>query len=195
MPDTTPGPQIVEAYRNYSPPFDVSKTIRILLRYVPANYLVGLKTIVLTNQEALSHDQRRRRPWSRGRKHPMERVRGDYTRAWKGQQASIRLFVDRIIASNPAEAKWLPLLRNSAFAQVLYHEIGHHIHKTCKPEFREREDVADEWRDRLGRKFMRSRYWYLRPVFIVYRLVTKPRKVFSEVRTRFRRQSGTQGKV
>ncbi len=40
---------------------------------------------------------------------------------------------------------WLriPLIREGKIADVLFHEIGHHIHFTCRPEYREKEDVAD----------------------------------------------------
>jgi len=51
-----------------------------------------------------------------------------------------------------------------AFGEVLFHEIGHHMHRTRAPEFKEREDVADSWEKRLSRVFFRKRYWYLMPV-------------------------------
>lgn len=31
----------------------------------------------------------------------------------------------------------------------MFHEIGHHIHAIVRREFREKEDVADEWGNRL----------------------------------------------
>lgn len=178
MPQTTAGPQIVEAYKNYSPPFDASKTVQLLLLYVPTDYLLGLRTIVLTNQGALSHDRRRRKSLSRGRKYSMDKVLGSYHQAWKGELAWIQIFVDRIIANMPKGTVRVSLLRNIAFADVFYHEIGHHIHKTSRPEFREREDVADSWKRRLVGRLARKRYWYLYPFAIGYRLVTNPRKFF-----------------
>jgi hypothetical protein len=165
MPDTSPGPQIVEAYKNYSPPFDVAKTVRILLRYVPAKYLAGLKTIVVTNQQAMSHDKKRRKLWSRRRKIPMDRVRGTYHQAWKGDPAWIELFIDKVVPPDtPTVALWFPIIRCLFVGEVLYHEIGHHIHKTQRPEYREREDVADEWGHKMGRTFLRTGYWYLVPL-------------------------------
>jgi hypothetical protein len=89
------GTQIVEAYKNYLSPFDAAKTVRLLPRYVPPQYVAGLKTIVLTNQQAMSHDQRRRKLWSRRRKVPMTRVRDRYFQAWKGNPAWFELFVDK----------------------------------------------------------------------------------------------------
>jgi hypothetical protein len=175
MPEPAPGPQIVEAYQNYSPHFDAVKTVRLLLRYVPPQYLAGLRTIVLTNHQALSHDRRRQKLKSRGKKIPMNRVRGTYHQAWKGNPAWIRIFVDQTMQNLPA-GRWIPILRTLNMADVLYHEIGHHIHKTSRPEFREREDVADAWKNKLERNLARSRYWFLAPLAFVYRLFTKKKK-------------------
>src|SRR5262249_23134580 len=62
-----------------------------------------------------------------------------------------------------------------AFGSPLFHEIGHHVHRTQAPEFRDREDVADRWRDRLLIPYFRRRYWYLvplvRPIWRVTRVV------------------------
>jgi hypothetical protein len=48
--------------------------------------------------------------------------------------------------------------------EIIFHEIGHHIHATTQPEYREREDVADEWQRRLLRAYLRRHYGYLRPL-------------------------------
>jgi hypothetical protein len=48
--------------------------------------------------------------------------------------------------------------------EVLFHEIGHHIHYTQAPEFREREDVAEDWKKRLSKIYFRKRYWYFLPI-------------------------------
>jgi len=50
---------------------------------------------------------------------------------------------------------------------TLYHEIGHHIHYTVRPEHREREDIADEWANKLNKKFVRRRYWYIYPLLFL----------------------------
>lgn len=123
--------------------------------------------IVLTNHDALSHDKRRRKLWSRRRKVPLKYALGSYHQAWKGDPAWIDLFVDRITAYYTFPFMFrLPILPYMPFGEVLYHEIGHHIHKTIRPEFQEREDVADKWRDKLTRRFIRQQYWYLMPVLL-----------------------------
>jgi hypothetical protein len=54
-----PIPEIIEAYRDYDPPCDVKRIMTLLLRYVPSENLVGLRSIVLTSSEGLSRDQLR----------------------------------------------------------------------------------------------------------------------------------------
>jgi len=61
---------------------------------------------------------------------------------------------------------WIPFLRNIAFGHVLFHEIGHHIHETIRPQHDEKEDVADTWAGKLNANFIRKRYWYALPVLI-----------------------------
>jgi hypothetical protein len=51
-------------------------------------------------------------------------------------------------------------------SEVLFHELGHHIHRVHRPEYEGRENVAGKWSERLGRKFMSGRYWYLFPIFV-----------------------------
>jgi hypothetical protein len=55
----------------------------------------------------------------------------------------------------------LSLWREMLVSDVLFHEIGHHIHAISHREYRERETVADEWRDRLQGRYLRSEYSWL----------------------------------
>jgi hypothetical protein len=58
-------------------------------------------------------------------------------------------------------ARSFRLFRDMMIGEVLVHELGHHVHSTRLPEFREREDAAEEWGRRLINEYMRRRYWYL----------------------------------
>jgi len=68
------------------------------------------------------------------------------------------------------EAMKIPALRNLVFADVLFHELGHHIHLTRTKEFRDREDVADDWIHRLAGRYLRGRKWYIRPLAKIFNL-------------------------
>ena len=69
------------------------------------------------------------------------------------------------------------LLREIGIGHVLFHEIGHHIHTTMRPEHLEKEDVADRWAGKLNRTFIRKRYWHLLPLMVpalwVYRFARR----------------------
>lgn len=166
-----PIPEIIEAYREYDPPCDVKRIMTVLLRYVPPENFVGLKSVVLTNSEGLSRDERRQRTWSRNRKIRIADALGLYYRATRHSEATIRILVDNVLRRYPKKFLWVTPLLNFYFSDVLYHELGHHIHSTRRPEYRGKEDVADKWKAKLSREFFSSRYWYLFPVAVVLKLI------------------------
>jgi hypothetical protein len=170
---------IVEAYHDYAPPFTVRVTVKRLLSGVPREHLVGLARVVLTNAGGLARRRRRAKTWSRKRKVEIASCRGLYHEAWKGEGAWIELFVDRMLADKAGCALTLPFFRDSVVGETLFHELGHHIHKTQAPEHTEREDVADKWARRLQRRRLRRRYWYLIPLAVVLRLLIRliPRRI------------------
>jgi len=159
------GPKVVIAFQDYSPPFDVENCIRRMLRIVPSNYLWGLHSIVLTNVQALSRKERDRKTW--GRRHvALREVRGYYTPEWSGAPAHITLLIDN--CEKRMGRSWLRVgfIRDMELSELLFHELGHHIHEVHKPKFENKEDVADKWSKRYSKKFLRDRYWYLTPIAI-----------------------------
>jgi hypothetical protein len=156
-------PKIVSRYSNYVPPFDPEPIVTRMVESVPPKYLVGLSEIVLTNSSGLSRQRRRSVTKSRSRKVRIRNARGLYHSAWNGRLAWIEIFVDN--ALEPWRKGWwlkVPIVREIALKDVLFHEVGHHIHATVRPEFREREDVADVWKVRLDRHYLRHRHPILR---------------------------------
>jgi len=160
--------RITEAYRNYSPPLDASALVHELLSSVPSKYLRGLSCVVLTNQSALSRRDRKGKVWSRKRKLDRSRVLGLYHGAPRRSDSSawIELRVDKILEGLKGASRWLRIAREVVFGHVLFHEVGHHIHTTIRPEHIEREDVADTWARKLGANFLRKKYWYAVPVLV-----------------------------
>jgi hypothetical protein len=144
------------------------------LRYVPPKYLVGLKTIVLTNRAGLSRDECKQKVWSRNRKVRLAESLGSYSRAWKSSPATVWLYVDNIAEAEVAWWNRLPLLRYMMPAEVLYHEIGHHIHAVHRPIHEGRETVAEDWSRKLWGRFCRKHYWYLFPFLYVFALLASP---------------------
>jgi hypothetical protein len=166
-------PEILESYRDFEPPPQVRRIVEGLLEYVPPHYLRGLDKIVLTNQSALTRDQRRQKIWGRRRKYRLAEARGAYSESTNSSPAMVWLFVDNMLKSQPTWALKTPLLRYSEFGEVLYHEIGHHIHAVHEPVHRGKENVAENWSKKLRWEFFRSRYWYLIPIRYPLLLLTK----------------------
>ncbi|HYX70234.1 MAG TPA: hypothetical protein VE825_13940 [Terriglobales bacterium] len=160
--ESRPPVKVIEAYRDYQPPAPVQELVQGMIDVLPAKYLRGLQSIVLTNHSALSYDRRRKSTKSRNRKVKMDRVAGMYHAAWKGQPAWIEIFVDRILP----QSRWMRIRTFPEFmiGRVFYHELGHHVHATIRPEFNEKEDVADDWRDRFLRGYLHKKHWFLSPI-------------------------------
>ncbi len=166
-------PNIVEVYRDYVPPKSVRPIIDDLLKAVPPRYLVGLQTLILTNQAAQPRKRQRQKIWGRSHKIKLVQARGYYSGATRTSRASITLHIDNILkGTSPRDLK-IPFLRYFSLGTVLYHEIGHHIHTEHNPIYEGKENVAEDWSDRLLQGFIQAHYWYLRPVMKVAVLFVK----------------------
>jgi hypothetical protein len=145
----------VEAeYFEYTPPVRVYGSVRLLLRYVPEEYLNGLYKITLTNSENLKSV--RGKVTSEKQRFRLAECQGLY------RKGHIFLVIDRIFSQYPEPFLLVSPFKTFVIGEVLYHEIGHHIHRLEEPGYRsDKEMVADEWRDKLMQLFLRKRYWYL----------------------------------
>ena len=171
-------PEVIEAYREFNPPCNARETVRDLLSSVPEKYTVGLWRVVLTNGAALTGRRPKSWSWARGRKARHTEVLGLYHHERRGEPAWVELFVDKIAEGAPKWGLGVGIVRDTVFGNVLYHELGHHIHARQRPEHREREDVADDWKRRLVRGHIRQRYPVLRvclwPIGRLARLMSGP---------------------
>ena len=143
-------PVVSTSFSDYEPRFDPVPIVRRMLDSVPEDP-IGLDEVVLTNASGLARKRRRSATTSRGRKVKVIDAGGLYHPAFNGRHAWIEIFVDNAVRG--FERGWwlrIPLVREGRLGDVLFHEIGHHIHFTCRPEYRETEDVADAWKVRLG---------------------------------------------
>ncbi len=181
-----PGPEIIVAFQNYAPPFDAEKAVRRMLRDVPPKFLHGLHTIVLTNVSALSREERDRKTWGR-RRVTLGEALGYYSQEWQGKPARITILVDNL--ERRLGRAWLRvgLIRDMELSEVLFHELGHHIHRVHRPEYEGRENVAEKWSKRLARKFMSGRYWYLFAIFAPIVLLVGLGKDIAKLYRRIRR--------
>jgi hypothetical protein len=163
--------QIVERYRNWTPPAGTRSAVARLVEGIPERYLLGLASVVLTNSEGAPRHQRRRKLWLKRRKVSVARAQGLYHQAWQGKPPSIELLVDNIVRGIPRFLLRWRFFSDVTFGSVLFHEIGHHLHKTQAPEFRDKENVADTWKTRLLRPYIRTRYRYVLPFLPLVRKI------------------------
>lgn len=160
--------EIREEYGDWTPPATFRQSVERLLKYVPQQYLLGIDAIWLTDSRTLNRARRRQRTRVRGRRVRLSESSGLYHAAWKGQPAWIELFADRMVEGHFGLQSRMRMARDLAVGETLFHEIGHHIHKTKYPQHEEPEEVADRWKGKLLGRFLRRRYWYLvPPVFIL----------------------------
>ncbi|HZP03732.1 MAG TPA: hypothetical protein VFB43_02445 [Terracidiphilus sp.] len=167
-------PRVVEHYSDYKPPFDVKKAVEKMVASVPSEFLVGLSEIVLTNTASLPRKRRRSVTKSRGRKVKIIQAAGLYHAMYNNQPAWIEIFVDRTLANLRTGGLWWLLPRELDLEGVVFHEIGHHIHKAIRPKHKEREDVADVWKVKLIRIYARKERRILRVILRALRLVFGP---------------------
>jgi hypothetical protein len=160
--------EIRESYKGYSPPLNVMGIIQKLVDFVPDKLLVGISHVVITNTGALSHDRRRMKIWIRGKKYSIMESFAVYYPKSREERAYIEIFVDNIIKYYSSLWLKVPCYRAIVFADVLYHEIGHHLQDTVYPEYRDGEDAAEEWMDELLSLFIKKNYWYLYPFLYLW---------------------------
>lgn len=133
-----------------------------MLDSVPKDYLAGLDAVVLSNAGGLSRQRRNRTIKARQRKVRLNATSGLYHPPSNGNRAWIEIFVDNTLRG--WEKGWwlrVPFVREGKLSDVLFHEIGHHIHYAVRPEHREKEDVADVWKVPLQRNYHRQRFGWI----------------------------------
>jgi hypothetical protein len=65
------------------------------------------------------------------------------------------------------------MLQNLAFADTLFHEIGHHLDHTIGAPAPGGEAAAEAWSGRLIVFYFRRRYWYLAPLVPVAKALVR----------------------
>jgi hypothetical protein len=154
---------IHENYGAYKPSLNARKTVESLIASIEPEYLQGLGSIVLSSQFDLPRTKRRKKFLSRGSKYSTSAIQAYYQAQWKGQPAFIELYIDKILAPIPSWFARFPTVGFLTIGKVFFHELGHHIHQTIRPEFKEKEDVADQWSRKLMKNAFLKHYRYAVP--------------------------------
>lgn len=153
--------------------FNVNNPVNKYLDYVPGKYKYGLKYVIIADSLQLSRSQSRQKILSNGKKVLIADCKGLYYRRTREEPARIELFVNNIINNVPIWCLRIHLIRDMLFASILYHELGHHVHRTLYPEHSDPESVAERWRKIFFKRFMFRNYWYLLPILLLMALIIK----------------------
>jgi hypothetical protein len=191
MPES-PHIPVYEQYEGYAPPFDIKLAIERMLATVPSKYLVGLGSIVLTNEGALTGERARKMTWSRGKKVSAAKARGLYHPEWGSNPAWIELRIDSIFRNYSRRLLRFPMTRETELGGIFFHELGHHIHAQHRPEFKEKEDVADNWAKKGVGNYLWKRFWYLVPLFRLLKWLNRIFDIQGWLRRRIAARSATQ---
>src|SRR5258708_5942536 len=130
--ETQSGPQIVVAFQNYTPPFEAEKAVRRMLRYVPSKFLRGLHAIVLTNADALSHKERKRKTWGR-RRVALGEALGYYGREWRGGTAGDTIRVEQVEKGGGARRARVGVIGDNEVAEWSFADVGQQLHNRPLP--------------------------------------------------------------
>lgn len=143
-------------------PRNVERTIMVLLRKVPAEYLVGLDQIVIVSKSA-----------QKGKKD----AAGLYIPKYKDELARIELAIENIYEGMPRLFYYLPFVSRFMVARVLYHEIGHHYQFTKK---RLRKGQWEHDAENFAKIILKKEFfWWLTvmsPFFKLRRLILEAKK-------------------
>ena len=138
--------------------FTLERRICKFLRKVPPEHLIGLAIVILA--DVVSHKGSRKRG-----------ALGIYRQKYQQQPCAIELVPQLIYRGMPRSFFYLPFLADFVLASVLYHEIGHHYHVRFVHGVRkqQREDFANEYRNKMLMRVFRRWLMVLRPLWPLIR--------------------------
>jgi hypothetical protein len=160
------GVRIIEQFENWKPGISVHSRVVNLTSEIPEEYLVGLSEIRL-KPSVNPHLLLKKSSGSAKRKSKGLKL-GMYESSARGsKQAVIEIYVQSILVPFQNKPPRLGIILDSVLADVLYHEIGHHIHSAIHPSSDSRERVAELWKTRLKNTYFRRKYpllFFMRPM-------------------------------
>jgi hypothetical protein len=137
-------------YYQFKPEFNIHKVIEDLLLGIPQEYLEGLGAVVICDSDSfMEHYETDHTPLGRYN-HPIE----------KDELPWIEVVIDTLIQELGGFAK-IPFIRDLIIGNTLYHEIGHHINRKESLEKAQAEKIAEKWRKKLSKYYLKRKYWYL----------------------------------
>ncbi len=160
---------VVESYGSYDPPKEAAKLVVSLLDTVPKSLYVGLAQVCLTDASVLSRAKRRRKTTQKSR---VGETLAVYWPSSIRESARIEIFVDKVLDQLPPTLRRVEFIRELVIADVLFHELGHHVQAKARVRLRrnKEETFADNIAAKLLRRLINRKYRFLKPLIAVAKM-------------------------
>ncbi len=162
-------PDVMESYGSYDPPTGTAKLVMSLLDTVPISLYVGLAQVCLTDTSVLSRTKYRQRTTQKAR---VGETRAVYWSSSTEESARIEIFVDKVLNQLPPTLRKVEFFRELVIAEVLFHELGHHVQTQARVRQRrsKEETFAENISAKLLRRLINRKYKFLKPLIVVANL-------------------------
>jgi hypothetical protein len=154
---------IQEFYKS-APPVNAKGVVENLLLAVPSEYLTGLECIILCDVPSFKEHY--------GQEEKISDAR--YIRCRNGTNPVIEICVDKLVEGYEGFPLKLSIVRDFLLSEVLYHEIGHHIHRTSKNNIGS-EAEAEKWRKIFQERYLLKRHWLILIPLLIFSKLFKRR--------------------
>lgn len=155
-------PAVTESYGTYVPRGNIIAIVDGLMDYVPGNFYVGLQEICLTDSSTLSQSKMRSKTTEQIR---IGQVKALYWPASTSAPARIEIFLDKVLNQLPTLLGKMMFFKEIVIAEVLFHELGHHLQSQQKYRTRRNhhETFAEECAVKLLQNLLNKKYKLLKP--------------------------------
>lgn len=172
-------PDVSEAYVNCEPPKGTAKLVVSLLENVPSRLYVGLAQICLLDASGLSKARRRLKTTQKAR---VGETLAVYSPPNIREPARIEIFVDKVLSQLPSIFRRVEFFRELVIAQVLLHELGHHVQAQRKVRLRriKEEAFAEAIAAKLLRRLVNRKYKFLKPLIAIFNMGLDVRDKFMD---------------
>ena len=141
-------------------PFNLTKAVRSLLKYIPNDHLIGLGSIVLLDGQTSSKS-----------KYSI----GTYLN-YKQGPSKIELSISGIYGPKPFWPCLIPFVRKFMLAKVLFHEVGHHCRRIVQGKTkRKEENFAEKYSKKYVVKALYYWFYFLKPFRHLFLWLGRPR--------------------
>ncbi|MBX3301218.1 MAG: hypothetical protein KF693_03280 [Nitrospira sp.] len=173
-------PDVSESYASYDPPKGTAKLVVSLLDNVPSRVYIGLAQVCLADASSLSRARRRLKTTQKAR---VGETRAVYWPPSIREPARIEIFVDKVLSQLPSIFRKIEFFRELVIAQVLFHELGHHLQAQRKVRLRrmKEEGFAEAIAAKLLRRLINRKYKFLKPFIAVLNMGLDVRDKFMDV--------------